>query len=201
MDSQMIWELIGYAGSLLVVISLLMSNIIRLRLINTVGSVIFCIYAIVIKSYPTAAMNAALVIINVYYLIKLMKTQRSYYMVEIDPKDKTLEYFLNSNKEDICKYFDWVKPDALQGKKAFLLYDGMTIAGLFLANEAEGVLDIIYDYTTPQYRDKTVSKYVYKTLKVLGYKQLVYKGNNPDHVNFIMSEGFIKQENVYIKSL
>ena len=201
MNMQMVWEIIGYVGSLLVVISLVMSNIIKLRIINTIGSTIFCVYALIIKSYPTAIMNAVLVGINIYYLVKLLKTQKSYYMLEIDTKDKSLEFFLQSNKEDILKYFDWVETDTLKYAKAYTLYDNMTLAGLFLAEENDGELNVKYDYTTPQYRDKTVGKYVYRTLKELGYKSVVYEGDNTEHINYILSEGFTKNDNKYIKAL
>ena len=34
-------EMIGYLGSILVVVSMLMSSVVRLRIINTIGSGIF----------------------------------------------------------------------------------------------------------------------------------------------------------------
>ncbi|MCR5583870.1 MAG: YgjV family protein, partial [Lachnospiraceae bacterium] len=76
MTREMIWELIGYLGSLLVVVSLLMSSVIKLRIINTIGSLIFCLYALVIHSYPTAVMNAALVAINIWFLVKLINKDK-----------------------------------------------------------------------------------------------------------------------------
>ena len=43
-------ELVGYIGSLLVVVSMLMTSVIKLRFINLTGSFIFTIYALIIKS-------------------------------------------------------------------------------------------------------------------------------------------------------
>ncbi|MBQ5897462.1 MAG: hypothetical protein IIW81_03245 [Oscillospiraceae bacterium] len=40
-------ELIGYLGSILVLVSMLMSSVVKLRIINTVGSIIFTFYAYV----------------------------------------------------------------------------------------------------------------------------------------------------------
>ena len=56
MTTQMIFELIGYLGSVLVIVSMLMTSVVKLRVINTIGSVIFAVYALLIHSYPTAAM-------------------------------------------------------------------------------------------------------------------------------------------------
>ena len=48
MDTKLLIELFGYLGSALVVVSMLMSSVVRLRVINTIGSVIFAIYALII---------------------------------------------------------------------------------------------------------------------------------------------------------
>ena len=57
MNVSTIIEMVGYLGSVLVVVSMLMSSVIKLRVINTVGSGIFAVYALIIHSYPTALMN------------------------------------------------------------------------------------------------------------------------------------------------
>ena len=44
-----------------------------IRVINLTGSLIFTVYALLIRSYPTAAMNVFLVGINVWHLIRLRK--------------------------------------------------------------------------------------------------------------------------------
>lgn len=58
MDTQMIVELIGYAGSALVLVSFLMSSVVKLRVINMIGGMVFGTYAVMIRSYPTAIMQA-----------------------------------------------------------------------------------------------------------------------------------------------
>lgn len=69
MNVSMLIEMVGYLGSVLVVVSMLMSSVIKLRVINTIGSGIFAVYALIIHSYPTALMNFCLVSINVYKMI------------------------------------------------------------------------------------------------------------------------------------
>ena len=72
-------ELIGYIGSFLVVVSMLMTSITKLRVVNMTGSVISIIYALIIGSFPVALMNICLLLINAYNIIKLkrQKTQMS----------------------------------------------------------------------------------------------------------------------------
>lgn len=76
MNTSIIIELVGYLGSVLVVISMLMTSIIRLRVVNSIGAGIFTVYALIIQSYPTALMNFCLVVINIYNLICIFKKKQ-----------------------------------------------------------------------------------------------------------------------------
>lgn len=68
-DQNFIIELIGYFASFMVLISFLMRNIRKLRLINTVGCVAFVIYGILLNwSLPIIITNTAIAGINMYYL-------------------------------------------------------------------------------------------------------------------------------------
>lgn len=75
MHAAMIVEMAGYLGSVLVVVSMLMTSVRRLRVVNAVGAGIFTVYALLIQSYPTALMNFCLVVIDVYHLIRMDKRQ------------------------------------------------------------------------------------------------------------------------------
>ena len=71
----MVWgisyDMIGYAGSVLVMISLMMKSPIKLRIINGVGALFFCIYGVLTGAYPVLVLNAAIVVINLYHLRRL----------------------------------------------------------------------------------------------------------------------------------
>lgn len=76
MSTSLLIELFGYLGSTLVVVSMLMSSIVKLRIINTIGSLISATYALIIGSYPVALMNICLIIINIYNLLKIGKSKQ-----------------------------------------------------------------------------------------------------------------------------
>ena len=69
MSSEMMIEMVGYLASLLVVVAMLMTSVVKLRIINMVGAGIFAIYALIIRSYPTALTNICIVIVNIYNLM------------------------------------------------------------------------------------------------------------------------------------
>ncbi|GIU09775.1 YgjV family protein [Shewanella morhuae] len=73
MDSATIWEWIGYLASVVVAISLTMSNIKKLRWWNLIGAALFVAYGIAISAYPVALVNFFIVLIDAYYLIKLYR--------------------------------------------------------------------------------------------------------------------------------
>ena len=101
MNTKVLIELIGYLGSALVVVSMLMTSVVKLRIVNTVGSAIFMGYALVIGSYPTAVMNFFLIAINVWHLIRLLRSHKEYDLIETRLGDSFVSYFLEKNLQDI----------------------------------------------------------------------------------------------------
>ena len=87
MDTGFIIEMIGYFGSALVLVSMLMTSVVRLRIINLTGSIIFAGYAIAIRSYPTAIMNICLAGINIFHLVRIFREERIYTLIKTDVKD------------------------------------------------------------------------------------------------------------------
>jgi len=62
-------EIFGYIGTLLIFISMTMSSLKRLRILNAAGSVISMIYSLILPAYPIAFLNLGLILVNVYKLI------------------------------------------------------------------------------------------------------------------------------------
>ena len=64
-------EWIGYLGSLGILVSFLMKDIRKLRLINTIGCLLFAAYGFLLDiSWPIVITNGTIVIINLFYLLK-----------------------------------------------------------------------------------------------------------------------------------
>lgn len=195
-------EMIGYLGSVLVVVSMLMSSVIKLRIINTIGSGIFAAYALMIRSYPTALMNACLVGINIYNLVRLKQGERSYDLAEAAPGDGLLGYLLEHYRADILRYFPgftW----AGEGDRAYVVFCGGEPAGLLLGTEAgQGTLNVRLDYSTPTYRDCSIGAYLYAKLPSKGVHTLIFEGEESKvHAAYLIKMGFIKEDGAYIKRL
>lgn len=191
MDMKFILELIGYTGSLLVIVSMLMTSVVKLRVINTIGSIIFCAYALAIHSYPTAAMQVCLIIINIINLYKLNNTKKEYSAVETKADDGFLSHFLFANSSDIKKFFpDFSAPSA--NDKIFLITCEQVPAGVFIASDnGDGALLVKVDYTTPAYRDCSAGKFLYAHLKKLGIKKITAETKIPAHEKYLHKMGFL----------
>ena len=64
------YEIIGYTGTALVVISMMMKSMKTLRIINVSGAILSTIYSIINSVWPIAIMNISLILIHLYHLIK-----------------------------------------------------------------------------------------------------------------------------------
>lgn len=64
-------EYAGYIASATVLISFLMKNIRTLRIVNSIGCLLFIGYGVMLESIPIVVTNAAIVLINGYYLIRM----------------------------------------------------------------------------------------------------------------------------------
>ena len=62
-------EIFGYIGTALVIISMMMKSINKLRIFNISGAIISMIYSIFISAWPVAVLNACLICINSYQLV------------------------------------------------------------------------------------------------------------------------------------
>ena len=195
-------EMIGYLGSILVVVSMLMSSVVRLRVINTIGSGIFAAYALMIHSYPTALMNACLVGINVYNLVRLRQADRNYDLTEANPGDRLLGYLLSHYREDILTYFPGFT-GAGEGDRAYVVFCGGDPAGLLLGTEvAQGTLSVKLDYSTPTYRDCSIGAYLYGKLPTKGVQTLIFgEEESKAHAAYLTRMGFSRENGVFVKHL
>lgn len=205
MDTRMIVELIGYLGSGLVLLSFLMTSVFKLRIINAAGGVICTIYSLIIQAYPTALMNACLVIINLYYLLKIRKTERVYSLVEGGPEEKMIHYLLNLYIEDIKKYFpgfEWSGKKESMYDVGYIVCHDAEPAGILLGKrKTDGELEVVLDYSIPAYRDCSVGKYLYDRLKEQGMRKLIYSRPAGLHKSYLKKMEFKECDGIYVKEL
>ncbi|MBO4403811.1 MAG: YgjV family protein [Treponema sp.] len=199
-DSKIILEAVGYIGSAFVVISMLMTSVVKLRLINAAGSVISIIYAAIVGAYPLAVMNFCLVIINTVNLIKLFKSKKDYSIIKVTSGDAYLKYFIDSYRDDIASFF----PDAdiyASYPDSYIICRGSESVGIMLGKEKDGTVEVRVDYATPMYRDCSVGKFLYSALSRSGVRKLSVNSPSEMHKVYLKKMGFINSGIAYEKLL
>ena len=165
------------------------------------GSTIFAVYALIIRSYPTAVMNVCLVLINLYYLWKLRNSAPEYQLVSLSPEEGFVRFFLDEHGEDIAKCFpgrSW-EQDTLD--RAYLVCHGEAPAGLLLGREQDGVLDVALDYSTPAYRDASVGRFLLQHLPQEQIRLLRYAGAEEGHLGYLQKMGYTEKGGIWERAL
>ncbi|MFZ1578609.1 MAG: hypothetical protein WAT47_09705 [Nostocoides sp.] len=159
-------DILGWAGSALLIVSVMQTRILRLRLLNLAATLALLVFNWGIGVWSMVAMNFALAVLNIYYIIKLRREHRgagtAYEVVAVAAQDPSLVHFVARHQSDIAKYnpgFAGVDPDS----SAYLLQHGDTTAGVVLVHDAgAGVAQIDLDYVTAPYRDFSPGEFVFR---------------------------------------
>ncbi len=75
-------EIFGYLGSALVLLSMMMNSMEKLRILNLSGSVISMLYAALSHAWPVVLLNVGMIVIHVVQLVKNRKLRRKSYEID-----------------------------------------------------------------------------------------------------------------------
>ncbi|CAL8973583.1 hypothetical protein CELL_01563 [Cellulomonas sp. T2.31MG-18] len=207
---MVLWQVIGWVGSGLVVLSLMQARVLRFRWMNLAGAVVATVYNAVFAIWPFAAMNGAIAVIDVYWLWRLLRERHDsavYEVVEVAPDDAYLQHVLGVHAEDIAQFRapapapagqagtgggTMVAPGApvaergADGRVAFLVVRGDETVGVVLVRRLdEGVGYVELDWVTPRFRDFTPGEFVYRRSGVFaehGFRRLVAPAGESDYL-------------------
>lgn len=203
MSGALALELFGYLGSFLVLVSMLMTSVVRLRVINLIGSAIFATYAILIRSYPTALLNGCLVCVNLYHLFKLRRASgKSYVIQPLGVGEGFAVWFIGKYRQDIARYFPDLTAESAERSEGWAVFFDDQAAGLLLGRRDGNHFDAILDYTSPAFRDCSVGAYLYAQLPALGVTRLSCPGGGPEHTRYLEKMGFSRlDDGRYVREL
>jgi len=192
-------EWLGYIASLIVLISLLMSSVKKLRWINLVGSLTFAVYGFLIEALPVAVMNTGIVGINIYYLFQMYRKNDYFTLTALDKEKAYFDYFMSFYKQDmetfITESYDIKDPELTK----FFVLRNTVPAGVFVGKKVkDDEMHIYVDYATPQYRDFKIANYLFEQQKQvfmdLGVKKLSTHPGTEKHQKYLTKMGFVKYE-------
>lgn len=192
-------QMLGWAGSALLVFSVLQTRILRLRIFGAVASAVLVIFNAAIAVWPMVAMNVVLTAINVFYIVRLLRTRHdpeTFNVVEIAPQENYVSYLLNQFAADIQRFNPGFSSDnAARADHGFLVLRGTETVGLVLARGAGdgATAQIDLDYVVPRFEGFTLGEFVYRSdgpLTTLGYRRAVAPHGMRNVGDYLTDVGF-----------
>ena len=160
-------DVLGWAGSVLLIYSLMQARVLRFRLLNLVACVVLVVFNALLGIWPMVAMNIVLCGINLWFIRQLTSQRHSdlaFEVLEVGPMDEYLRHTLRVHAADIQKFqpgFVW--DGAAPGHTAYLVEHGDETVGVVLVRDAgDGVAHVELDYVTPRFRDFTPGEFVFR---------------------------------------
>ncbi len=189
----LVW--VGYLASGIIALSMTMNSIVKFRIINLLGASLFSAYGFVIGAYPVGILNAFIVSVDIYYLIRIFGRSESFELLEVRPDNKYMLRFLEFHGSDILKFFPAFAHDPLKDDVHYLVLRNMSVAGLLIGHTSAGAaLTVKLDYVIPAYRDFKSGRFVYHQLGLLlhekGINRLLATEVGPRHLSYLLKNGF-----------
>lgn len=194
-------EWLGYLASVIVAVSLTMSNIRRLRWVNLMGALAFTTYGAILELYPVLIVNAFIVGINSYYLIRMGLTMDNFHLIPIDQaRSVFLHRFLEFHGDEISGHFPDFDQEQLGDLKVLFIARNVIPVGLIVYEEqSDTVVRIHVDFAIPAYRDFENAGYFFREFSSImhekGFKQYISYCKVPVHQRYLRRMGFVEDPN------
>lgn len=198
MDGSLWLEIVGYLGSALIAISMMMRSVLRLRLLNLAGAVVLTIYALLIQAWPIVALDGLITVVNSYQIWRLLQERRrhsEFDVLEVDTTSRYLRKFVSQYRDDI-RTFQPHFAGTHVAERAFLILKDALVAGVVLVRASgedrrTGVVEL--DYILPWHRDLQPARYLYEERQLLhqiGFDEVVSRPGSDKHRRYLERIGY-----------
>jgi hypothetical protein len=196
MQADTLYTLVGYLGSALVVSSLAMRSILKLRLIGLAGAVTFVVYGYLIDAWPIVWTNVVIVLIHLHFLREIRKTDEYFKVLPVRTVSNYLRHFLDHFAKDIERAWPGFEYEPEEDTLTLFILRDLVPAGLFVANVlGEDTLELELDYAIPGYRDFKIGRFLYAghVLRDLGYSAIVARTRGDQAADYLSKMGFERE--------
>jgi hypothetical protein len=197
------FDVIGYLASALVVSGLLMTSVLRLRLLGLAGAILFSAYAVLIDAIPVLVTNGTIVFVHLFHLQRILRDRAREEYFEVVPWRITGAYvprFLRFWRADITRF----QPDFIglrEDHRALVVLRDVVPVGLVLYRDlGDGTAWIDLDYVTPAHRDQRAARYVFDPsgpFSGQGIQRLETTGVTDAHRRYLERVGFVPAADTY----
>ena len=205
MNAQLWFEMVGYVGSVLVAISLMMKSLWRLRVINLVGASFFTIYGLLIGAVPVAGLNALIVGIDIYYLWQMWRQKDYFHLLEVSFDSRYLKNFVEFYRKEIGEFFPSYLFKPKEDQLVVFVLRNMVPAGVLIVRARGEEADIFLDFVIPGYRDFRAGKFLFDESADYfyqhGIRRFVSDTGNAKHEAYLKRMGFQLEGGNYFRDV
>ncbi|MDD5209684.1 MAG: hypothetical protein PHV36_09870 [Elusimicrobiales bacterium] len=187
-------EIIGYLASALVAVSLLTSNVLRLRVLNLAGALVFVVYGGLTRAWPVLAVNLFVAGIDLWYIIDLKSRKDVFKLMPVETRDPLLANFLAYHARGIWQFFPDFDLAGLKAPRCIFILRNLMPVGLFIYTEESPDIKVHLDYVAEDYRDLKSARYLFsrpqnpETFK--GFSFFTATSGSPKHAAYLRRVGF-----------
>jgi hypothetical protein len=191
-------EALGYVASALVILSLAMRSVVRLRIISLCGSTAFLVYGLMIASPPVMVTNGCIAVINLWFLRQEFfvraANRHDLGVSPIRPDSPFLTDFVEYHAADIGRFQpDFHMPTGDDVMSLLLTRDGLP-AGLIVGRRHGDELTIDLDYVLREHRDSRLGRWVFgpgaHVFRSAGLRRLRASATTDVHEKYLRRIGF-----------
>lgn len=194
-------EILGYVASALIVLSLAMTSVVRLRIISLIGSATFTLYGILIDAPPVALTNGVIVVINAVYLYRLVTQEEAFDVLEVAPESEFITSYLAHYADDIDEVWPGYHYQPKDDQIRLMVLRDMVPAGLFIARVDDDTAIVEIDYAGPNFRDLKNARFLFgprpNLLLERGIRTVVTRADSAVHRRFLERFGFERRDGHY----
>ena len=160
-------DILGWAGSALLVYSVMQARVLRFRVLNLAACVVLTGFNAALEIWPMVAMNVALAVINLWHIRALVSTradEATFEVLEVGPTDAYLRHVLQVHHKDMLAHQpDLAWDGRTPGRSAFLVQRGDETVGVVLLHDGgDGTAYVDLDWVSPRFRDFSPGAFVWR---------------------------------------
>ena len=187
-------ELIGYLASALVAVSLLTSNVLRLRVLNLAGALVFALYAALVRAWPVLTVNLFVACIDLWHIVRLKSRRDVFKLMPVKPEDPLLANFLAYHARGIWQFFPDFDLAALTEPRCVFILRNLLPVGLFVYTEEKPDVRVRLDYVSEDYRDLKSARFLFNRPQnprtFAGFERFTAEGGSKKHEDYLRKVGF-----------
>ena len=197
-------DLFGWAGSALLIVSLLQARVLRFRVLNLTAGLMLVVFNALIAVWPMVAMNLATGGINIWFIARMMRERHdeaAFRVLAVQSDDTYLAYVLSVHGADVLRHqpdFSW---DGVprEDRRPFLVLKGDETVGVVIMRTEGDVARVELDYVTKRYRDFSPGEFVWRESGLLSRLGIARVVTSPSMVDpYYERVGFRREGASYV---